>query len=172
MLSSDQEHNLFEQYSDRAKRVIFLTRRKAGQRGATVLDIGDLIEALVLEDQGQFAEAVGVRPEAIGLAGSASKPSISFFAPETAAGILVQLQQILPHGKAIPESVDMPTSSDLRRTFAVAMALRTELHHKQVEPLHLLAAALSEEPSQVSEALRDFGISREGVIEAIKRDCS
>jgi len=83
----------------------------------------------------------------------------------------VRLQQILPHGKAIPDSVDMPISSSLSSAFDAAMALRTELQHKQVEPLHLLAAALSES-SQVSEALHELGISKEGVIQAIKRECS
>lgn len=168
-----QEHNLFERYSARAHRVVFITRRQAGQSGAAALDPGHVIEAIVLEDQGKVADGLGVSPDSLGRSATSSpRPSVQFFTPETASGILVRLQQILPHGKAIPDSVDMPISSDLSRTFEAAMALMTELHHKQVEPLHLLAAALSEESSQVSEVLRDFGISREGVIQAIKRECS
>ena len=158
---------MFEQYSDRAKHVIFLTRLKAGRRGAPSLDTVHLIEALILEDQGKFADAMGYPSEALGRsATSPSRPSVPFFAPETASAILLKLQ--LPPGEAIPDSVDMPMSPALKRAFAAAMALRTELHHKKVEPLHLLAAVLSEQSDHASEALRASGLTREAVLAAIK----
>jgi ATP-dependent Clp protease ATP-binding subunit ClpA len=168
MLSSDQEQKLFEHYSERAQRVIFLTRRKAGQSGAAALDTGHLIEALVLEDQGKLADALGVPPEAIGrLATSASEPNVQFFPPETASGILARLEQILPHGKAIPDSIDMPISSALGHVFDAAMTLRAELHHKQIEPLHLLAAAVSEQLA-AAKLLATFGVTRDHVIRTLK----
>ena len=159
-------HLLFEQYSDRAKHVIFLTRLKAGRRGAPSLDTVHLIEALILEDQGKFAEEMWDSSDAS--ATSPSRATAPFFAPETASAILMRLQQILPRGEAIPDSVDMPTSSDLRSAFDAAMTLKTELHYQKVEPLHLLAAVLSEHSTQTSAVLGDFGISREGAIETLR----
>jgi hypothetical protein len=107
---------LFDQYSERAKRVIFLTRLKAGKSGAAALDTGHLIEAVILEDQGKVAEVLGVPPNALGrLATANPRPSVQFFAPEAAAAILEKLQQALPQGKAIPDHVDMPISPTLSR---------------------------------------------------------
>ena len=160
---------MFERYSERARHIIFLTRLRAGQSGAAVIGTEHLVEALVLEDQGKLADALGVAPGSFRtFATSVSRPSVPFLAPETASAILEKLQEILPHGKAIPDNVDMPTSTALSRAFDAALTLKTELHHKEVEPLHLLAAVLGEEPSQVSDTLRGFGISKEGVITAIK----
>ena len=160
---------MFEPYSERARRVIFLTRRRAGQRGAAALDIDHLVQALVLEDQGKFADEMGEPRGAFGeIATSVLRPSVPFFAPQTASAILVKLEQVLPQGKAIPDQEDMPISSALGRAFDDALTLKTELHHEQVEPLHLLAAALAEPSSQASEALLSLGITKEVVMNAMK----
>jgi len=45
-----------EHFSDRSKMVIFLTRKDAGKRGANALDSGDLLEAIINEDQGELAK--------------------------------------------------------------------------------------------------------------------
>lgn len=48
---------MFEEYSDRSRRIVFLSRKIAGQRGGTAIEVEDLAEALVIEDQGNFAKA-------------------------------------------------------------------------------------------------------------------
>lgn len=67
---------MFHQYSVRAKRVVFLTRLKAGRRGAAALEPDHLVEAVVLEDQGELAKAVGTSGEVgevVGMAGPKAK---------------------------------------------------------------------------------------------------
>ena len=45
---------MFEQYSERARRVVFLSRKVAGRRGAAEIGVEDLMESLVVEDQGDL----------------------------------------------------------------------------------------------------------------------
>jgi ATP-dependent Clp protease ATP-binding subunit ClpA len=155
---------LFELYSDRARKIIFLTRTIAGRRGAAALEPEHLIESLVVEDQARIAEALGWPREHLmqGL-----DPSRSFLSPETAADILKSLELTSANAEGIPDSLDMPMSPALGRTFKSAMALKEELKQKNVEPLHLLAAELSQN-SKATQILKDVGITTESVIAAIK----
>ena len=80
--------------------------------------------------------------------------------------------------KPLPTSVDMPLSDAAQRLLMAAKELRQELrgepatpsriHVGDVEPLHLLAAALSDDASATGEVLRQAGIAKETVIAAIK----
>ena len=174
---------LYDQFSARAIRVLFLTRWKAGHRGATALEPEHLIESIVLEDQGDFAKAMGIPDDQVGIpvytrrtptSGDRGDPdsapdlklSCQFFTADVAAQILQKLERLFPKAEPIPESTDMPGSLALKRIFDGALALTKELGHKQVEPLHLLAAVLAE-PSTASEVLRDAGVNKEAVIAAM-----
>jgi hypothetical protein len=42
------------------------------------------------------------------------------------------------------------------------------LQHSQVQPLHLVAAILAEESSEPADILKEAGISREAVIQALR----
>src|SRR5262249_42218586 len=42
---------MFDSYSERGRRVIFLARLEAGARGAEMIDVDDLLTALIVEDQ-------------------------------------------------------------------------------------------------------------------------
>jgi hypothetical protein len=45
---------MFEGYSVRARQVIFLSRIRAGQRGADSIVLDDMLAALIIEDQGKL----------------------------------------------------------------------------------------------------------------------
>lgn len=161
---------MFDEFSTRARHVIFTTRLKAGRRGAVALDTNHLIEAIVLEDQDKLADALGVPPDQLGRrATSESRPTVRFFSAEVATRILERLQTEFPPGTAIPDAVDMPTSDALRRTFDDALKLRMELQHNEVEPSHLLAATLSQDSCQGCAVLRESGIKREDVLSHLKK---
>ncbi|MFY9530552.1 MAG: hypothetical protein WAR24_16740 [Candidatus Acidiferrales bacterium] len=71
---------MFEVYSERANQVIFVARLKAGQRGADMVDVDDILVALIIEDQmmgKQLLELLG-RPE---IHGFAFKSPSSIFLP-------------------------------------------------------------------------------------------
>jgi hypothetical protein len=41
---------MFDEYSTRAKQVLFLARLESGARGAEMLDLDDLLTGLIIED--------------------------------------------------------------------------------------------------------------------------
>jgi Clp amino terminal domain, pathogenicity island component len=166
---------MFEDFSERARRIIFLSRKMAGRRGASAIGVDDLIEALVVEDQGDFLKLF--REDASG----AVRPMPqyrAFLSAETAAEIQQRLEPLLPKANPSPDSVEMPVSDALEELLAAAIKLGEELRGEpampsriqvgHVEPLHLLAAALSDETSATAEVLKQAGISNEAVIAAIK----
>jgi ATP-dependent Clp protease ATP-binding subunit ClpA len=154
---------VFDQYSDRARTIVFVTRYRSGKDGAPALDTDHLIEAIIFEDQGKLADALDEET----LLSPVFEPKPHFFSAEIASELLLKIQQLLPGREPIPTSVDMPVSSDLKRIFAAATALVAELHQEQVEPLHLLAAAMSEQ-SEATKLLTAIGISRDQIIMALK----
>ena len=160
---------MFEQYSDRARRVVFLTRLKAGRRGAPALEPEHLVEALVFEDQGKSATAFIVPNE---VAEVIAAPGIElhhpFLSSDIASEVLMELERVFTKSEPIPDSTDMPMSPALGVVFNAAMALRSELGCQQVEPLHLLAATLSESGSKASDVLKRAGVTKEAVIAAIR----
>jgi ATP-dependent Clp protease ATP-binding subunit ClpA len=155
---------LLEHFSARSKMLIFLTRKDAGRRGATALEPGDLLEAIINEDQGELAKRFAGAGTPSGLI-RAPEP---FFSAEVASKALLGLHNVLPQQQPVADSVDMPMSSDLEHILNTATALAQELHHSQVQPLHLVAAILAEESSGSAEILRDAGISKEAVMQALR----
>src|ERR1700680_1147514 len=47
---------MFDVFSMRARQIVFAARLKAGERGASVMDVEDLLLGLMLEDQGEPME--------------------------------------------------------------------------------------------------------------------
>ena len=160
---------MFDQFSDRAKRAIFLARENASTRGtAAVIEPCHVVDALVREDQGEFAARMPNVPRIVGQ--EELRPGHPFFSADTASAILDKLEGILPlKTEPIPLSADMPPSSTLKRVFTVALELAKELHNDQVGPLHLLAGVLSQESEPSTAILKQVGISREAVIAAIPK---
>jgi len=155
---------VFEHFSNRSKMVIFLTRKDAGMRGATALEPGDLLQAIINEDQGELAKRFeGAATES----GPIRKPE-PFFSAGVASMALLRLDNLLPQQQPIADSVDMTMSPGLEHILNAATALAEQLHHRQVQPLHLVAAILAEESSGPAEILREAGISKESVIQALR----
>lgn len=160
---------MFDQYSERARRVIFLARELASTNGTTSsIEPSHLLDALVREDQGEFATRM---PDVVAIAGKPGlRPSHPFFPAETAAAVLVNMRRIMPpKSEPIPLSTDVPVSPALQEIFSAAKNQANELQQKQVEPLHLLAALLSHSSEESSQALKQVGISKEAVIAALRR---
>jgi ATP-dependent Clp protease ATP-binding subunit ClpA len=164
---------MFESYSDRARRVVFLSRKIAGRRGAAEIGVEDLIEALIVEDQGDFLKVFS-EEMAAGVAVQWMAKHLPFFTAETAAAIHRELEPMLaPKGERLATSVDMPVAQGLQQVLKGAKELSDELRQDsrlsaQIGPLHLLAATLSNESSEVAKILKQTGVGREAVISAIR----
>ena len=157
----------FEQFSERAKRVMFLMREVASRNGESALiETYHLLEALIREDQGEFAARM---PNVVAIAGKPELRPHPFFSEGSATAVLVKLERIFPpKAEPIPLSTDMATSAALQRIFARATELAKQLHNDEVEPLHMLVALLSAESQPSSDILKQVGISRDAAIAAIR----
>jgi ATP-dependent Clp protease ATP-binding subunit ClpA len=155
---------LFEHFSDRSKMIIFLARKDAGRRGATALETGDLLEAIINEDQGELANrfAGAITPS------GPIRPPEPFFSEPVAAKTILRLHSILAQHEPVADSLDLPPSRSLQHVLNAARTLAQELGQSQVQPLHLVAAILGEEGSGYAEILRALGVSREAVIQALR----
>ncbi len=164
---------MFEQYSERAGRVVFLSRKIAGRRGVAEIGLEDLIESLVVEDQGDFAKVLS-EGMATGLAAQWVAKHQPFFTVETAAAIHRGLEPMLASkDEALADSVDMPLTTAAKAVLEGAQKLSEDLHQNSgisahIGPLHLVAATLADESSEVAIVLKQAGVGREAVIEAIR----
>jgi|SRR5579875_2057281 len=159
---------MFENYSDRARQVIFLARMKAGQRGAQSIEVNDLLAAVVIEDQGDFQKAVSEgRGSRDVIQSERSEPSR--FLPSTfAKELLSRIESESPASQPVPNSEEMALSDGFKHALVRAGVLCDELRHNQVEPMHLLAAILEDDSGQAAQFFRYAGITRENVIAYLK----
>ncbi|PWT91846.1 MAG: hypothetical protein C5B55_07470 [Blastocatellia bacterium] len=159
---------MFESYSDRARRVIFLARLESGTRGAEMIDVDDLLAALIIEDQSQITDTLSAM---LGTSGTfvGHQEHQPFLPSEVTTTVLAAIQQSPPRSEAIPESTDMPISPALSETLAAASELRERLQSKEVRPLHLFAAVLGQK-SKGAQLLRDAGITEERIVDEIRRE--
>lgn len=170
---------MFEAFSERSRRIVFLSRKTAGRRGASAIGVEDLIDALVVEDQGDFLKAASENAP-LGAAVPVMPKYQPFFTAETTAEIRRGLEPLmLPEGERLPDSVDMPISDAMKHLLESAKELSEEMRHEplspshihtgHVEPLHLMAAALGDSTSAAADIAKRAGVTREAVIAAIKR---
>jgi ATP-dependent Clp protease ATP-binding subunit ClpA len=160
---------MFDSFSRRATEVVFAARFKAGERGANMIDIDDLLVGLVLEDQGTLEKTI--LPTIFEGRGTATAPKtrVPFFSSEVAEGLLSILDKKLAQSQPAALTAELPLTRSLERAFASAKAVQSQFRHNQIEPLHLLAAILTEEPSQGVKFLQSSGITREKVLLALSR---
>jgi hypothetical protein len=158
---------MFEVYSERANQVIFVARLKAGHRGADMLDVDDILVALIMEDQmmGKPVSELLGRPYIHGFPFTAHRP---FFSPDVASDLLRRIEELLSRSKSVAQSAEMPISPGVKHIFDGASDLLDRSQRSKVEPLHLLAAALTDESSKGASILQQAGITREKVLEAIR----
>ena len=133
-----------------------------------MIDVDDLLAALIVEDQNKTPEFL----EMLGRGGGrfiGSTTHQPFLPPDVATSLLESIQRSLLRSESIPTSVDMPTSLALRKTLADAGDLRKKLQSKKLTPLHILAALLAGSHNR-DQALQEAGVTEEKVVEAIRRE--
>jgi ATP-dependent Clp protease ATP-binding subunit ClpC len=166
---------MFERYSDRARRLIFMALWSARRRGGSYIEPEDLLQALIREDRGEFAAlSAEVFPGSTVPIDSSVAGHRPFFADDIAENLLRELHAdaVSPNleaqsGNREPApQVDMPISHSLKRVLAlVARAHQSDT--KTIEPLHLLAAIVEDRDSRLAQLLRDYGITRQTVAKAL-----
>lgn len=158
---------MFDNFSPRARQVVFVARFKAGERGATAIDVDDFIDALILEDQGMLESVFSKFYEGQGTAVNNAPSHLSFFSSDIAQNLLSNLGRSLPRSQPISLTTEIPLSPPLETAFNSAKSFQTRFRHQQIEPLHLLAAILKEASSQGVKLLQSSGVTQEKVLQAL-----
>ena len=161
---------MFETFSTYARQVVFLARFKAGRRGANAIGVDDFAVALILEDQGMIGTVVAEMIYGDQELGPTLPPEdhSSFLPAEIAFDLLTKIEGSLPQSEATPLSTETPISSELERVCDAAKNLQYKFQLSQIEPLHLLAAVLTEESSQFTRLLREVGITYDQVLQRLR----
>ena len=153
-------------------RVLFLARLKACQDGAPALDVAHLLASLLIEDQaGHLDKKVAGFPvnghRGVTAPGTGSRVISPFFLFTTARRLLQQLEKRFCHRDPIPGHIDLPLSVAARNVLQAAEWLTERYEHREVTPLHVLAAALLRDgPAAV--LFRGAGVTPHDVLEVIQ----
>lgn len=159
---------MFEAFSQRARQVVFAARFKAGERGAEAIGVDDLLLGLLIEDQGMLGDMLSKVYERHGTLPNTAPTRAPLFPSETATKLLTKLNDASRQSQTIGLSTEMSVSSPLERAFDTAKVYQAQFHHSQIEPVHLLAAILTEESSQGVKLLQEFGITQEVVLHKLR----
>ena len=160
---------MLDAFSSRSQIVIFVARFAAGERGSAAIGVEDLLVGLVTEDQGTHGSMLSKFLGGGVGSGFPTPTHKQFFDPAVAASLLNNIEESVAYLEPIATSTEIPLSDELSRVFEAAEVYRTQFHHQEIEPLHLLAAVFNDEGSAAVRELLGAGITQE---EVFKRLCT
>ena len=134
--------DVFERYTEQARRTIFMARYEASRFGAKTIESEHLLLALVREHR-RLTDRLfdtGTRPWEIQEEIEQRKP---------------------PSAEKPPASVDLPLSHECQSALALAAEEADRLRHAEILNQHLLVGLLLEENCLAAEILRAHGITPE-----------
>jgi ATP-dependent Clp protease ATP-binding subunit ClpA len=136
---------MFELFTERARRVIFFGRYEASQTGSTTIETEHLLLGLIRENVNLFDKV----------------PSVKTFRDEVFP---------TPYGPPVSTSIDLPLSLSARRVLQSADKEHQALGDPSIATGHLLLGILSEVDSPSAKILAKYGVTRDTVIEKMKRE--
>jgi ATP-dependent Clp protease ATP-binding subunit ClpA len=161
---------MFDAFSGRSRIVVFGARLVAGERGSAFIDVEDLLIGLLREDQGTNEAMLSkLARDKEGVRSVSPAPTHKqFFDPTIAGALLSSIEESLPHLEPIELWVEIPLSGGLARVFEAAEVYRTQFHHDEIQPLHLLAAVFNDEESLAVRELGKTGITQEEALKHLR----
>jgi ATP-dependent Clp protease ATP-binding subunit ClpC len=129
---------MFERYTEKARRVIFMARYEASHFGSPYIETEHLLLGVLREDRGIFTRA-------------------------TRAGISIEavrkrIEKETPVREKISVSVDLPLSEASKRVLYSAAEEAEKMAHKHIGSEHLLLALLREQGSLAATILQEHGV--------------
>src|ERR1700723_2900133 len=147
--SGEKRANVFERYTEKARRVIFFARYEASQYGSPYIETEHLLLGLLREDKAlanRFLRSHG---------------SIESIRKEIEARITVR--------ERISTSVEVPLSQESKRILNFATEEAERLGHRHVGTEHLLLGILREEKCFGAEILQERGLRLSTLREKLPR---
>src|ERR1700753_3457880 len=141
--------NMFERYTEKARRVIFFARYEASQFGSPYIETEHLLLGLLREDKALTNRF---------LRSHASVESIR-----------KQIEGHTTIREKVSTSVDLPLSNECKRVLAYAAEEAERLSHKHIGTEHLLLGLLREEKCFAAEILHERGLRLLAIREELAR---
>ncbi|HVH88132.1 MAG TPA: ATP-dependent Clp protease ATP-binding subunit, partial [Terriglobales bacterium] len=141
--------NMFERYTEKARRVIFFARYEASQFGSPYIETEHLLLGLLREDKALTNRF---------LRSHASVESIR-----------KQIEGHTTIREKVSTSVDLPLSNECKRVLAYAAEEAERLSHKHIGTEHLLLGLLREEKCFAAEILHERGLRLSAIREELAR---
>ena len=142
--------DMFEKYTEKARRVIFFARYEASQFGSPFIETEHLLLGLIREDKNLTNRFF---PKA--------NASIDSIRKEIEGRTMIR--------EKVSTSVDLPFSDESKRALNAAAEESERLSHKHIGTEHMLLGLLREEKSVAAEILRERGIKLSAVREELGR---
>src|SRR5215470_3901320 len=143
------EGNMFERYTEKARRVIFFARYEASQFGSPYIETEHLLLGLLREDKALTNRF---------LRSHASVESIR-----------KQIEGHTTIREKVSTSVDLPLSNECKRVLAYAAEEAERLSHKHIGTEHLLLGLLREEKCFAAKILHERGLRLASIREELAR---
>src|SRR6201986_548738 len=141
--------NMFERYTEKARRVIFFARYEASEFGSPYIETEHLLLGLLREDKALTNRF---------LRSHASVESIR-----------KQIEGHTTIREKVSTSVDLPLSNECKRVLAYAAEEAERLSHKHIGTEHLLLGLLREEKCLAAEILTERGLRLPSIREELQR---
>lgn len=138
---------MFERYTEKARRVIFLARDEALEFGSAEIGTGHLMLGLLRED----------------------RVNSGLFLPRAASveAVRAELEARMARAAKVPSRLDIPLSNGSKRVLAYAAEEAQRLGHRHIGPEHLWLGLLREESCEAAGVMRMNGADLKALRKAI-----
>jgi ATP-dependent Clp protease ATP-binding subunit ClpC len=133
---------MFDQFTQRARRVIFFARFEASKTGCHAISTEHLLLGLMRENMYLLPE----------------------FPPDSDLAAIRSELFGQPPAESLPTSVDIPLTESAKRVLHKSTHERYSLKHDLVTSGHLLLGILADEESDACAILKRYGVQREHVM--------
>jgi hypothetical protein len=136
---------MFEQYTEKARRIFFIARYEASQFGADCMGTEHLLLGFLRDNA-----------------------STRYLSVNSVKLIHQSIHALSPAHKKISTSVDLPLSDECKRVLVYSAEEAEKLNHTYIGPEHLLLGLLREEKSMAANLLQERGLTVEKVREELR----
>ncbi len=141
--------NMFERYTEKARRCIFFARYEASQFGSPYIETEYLLLGLLREDKALVYRFLGSH--------------------SVVESIRRKIERSSTPREKILTSVDLPLSQQCKRVLAHGAEESERLNHQHIDTDHLLLGLLREEGCFAAQLLREQGLTPDLVREQIQK---
>jgi hypothetical protein len=144
-------NDMFERYTEKARRVIFFARYEASQYGSPQIETEHLLLGLAREDQSLLR---------------------MFLGDENIGNIRVEIEQHITRQQMISTSVEVPLTNESKKVLTLASDEARRLNHRHVGTAHMLLGMLGVEDSLAARLLQAKGLKAEVARERMREERS